>query len=270
MSTTVVGLFKSTTEARNVKHELVNQGYSASNIQVVAQDEFSAADSASGVAPATAHDTPGTRLGATISNFFRSLTGGDEQAERYYVEGVRQGGAILSVTVTDGQEEKIADLLERHGARDVNDQPAATSSAAGVSASRAVPEGGSVPVIEESLQVGRRQVQRGGVRVYSHLVEKAVQETVQLREEHVRVDRQSVNRPATEADFDAFKEGTVEFTETAEEAVVSKTARIVEEIVVGKETSERTQTIQDKLRHTEIEVEQLGTEKTRPGTAPAD
>jgi|SRR5450631_1002 len=159
MSTTVVGLFKSTTEARNVKHELVNQGYSASNIQVVAQDEFSAADSASGVAPATAHDTPGTWLGATINNFFRSLTGGDEQAERYYVEGVRQGGAILSVTVTDGQEEKIADLLERHGARDVNDQPAATSSAAGVSASRAVPEGGSAlraNIAETLLVVGIR------------------------------------------------------------------------------------------------------------------
>ncbi len=50
-----------------------------------------------------------------------------------------------------------------------------------------------------------------------------------------------MNRPAIEADFDAFKEGTIVLTETAEEAVISKKARVVEEVVIGKEIIERIQ-----------------------------
>ena len=119
-----------------------------------------------------------------------------------------------------------------------------------------------MPVVEEEMVVGKRQVQRGGVRVYSHLAETPVEENIQLREERVHIDRQTVDRPATEADFSAFQEGTIELNETAEEAIVSKKARVVEEIIVGKQSSETTQTIRDTVRHTEVEMERL------PGTQP--
>jgi hypothetical protein len=52
-------------------------------------------------------------------------------------------------------------------------------------------------------------------------VETPVQENVQLREERVRVQRNAVDRPASEADLQGFREGEIELTETAEEAVVS-------------------------------------------------
>ena len=121
--------------------------------------------------------------------------------------------------------------------------------------------------MEEELQVGKREVQRGGIRVYSHVVETPVEEEVRLREEHIRIQRNAVNRPASEADFTAFKEGTVELTETAEEAVVSKQARVVEEVTVGKDVSERSQKVKDTLRHTEVEVEELPGEAMRKTTA---
>jgi len=115
-----------------------------------------------------------------------------------------------------------------------------------------------IPVVEEELQVGKREVQRGGVRVYQRMRETPVSESVQLREEHVKVERHPVDQPASVADLDAIKEGAVELRETAEEAVVSKTARVVEEVVVGKETTERTADIHDTVRRTDVEVEQLG------------
>ena len=266
MPKTVVGLFSSTTEAQNVRHELVGQGYPATDIRVMTTDVTSPASKEA------SDSSTGTGLGATISNFFRSLTGGDEEAERHYAAGLQQGGALLSVTVPDGRENQVADLLAAYGAKNVNDQSSGASSAAALDglSKHAVSEGGSVPIVEETMQVGKQQVQRGGVRVYSHLVERPVEENIVLQEEHVRVDRQKVNRPASEADFNAFKEGTIELTETAEEAVVSKTARIVEEIVVGKEASERTQTIRDTVRHTEVEVEQLGAGTSRPSSRFAD
>ena len=71
----------------------------------------------------------------------------------------------------------------------------------------------TLPVVEEEIQVGKREVQRGGVRVYTHMTETPVDESVQLREEHVTVDRRPVNRPVDEQELAAFKEGTIEVTE---------------------------------------------------------
>lgn len=116
-----------------------------------------------------------------------------------------------------------------------------------------------IPVVEEELRVGKREVQRGGVRVFQRVQEKPVQESVNLREEHVKVERHPVDQPASEADIAAFKEGAVELRETAEEPVVSKTARVVEEVVVGKEVTQRTEDINDTVRRTDVQVEQLGT-----------
>jgi len=113
-------------------------------------------------------------------------------------------------------------------------------------------------VVEEELNVGKRQIDQGGVRVRSHVEEKPVEAQVQLREEKVNVQRRPVDRPASAADFQAFKEGTVEVTAKAEEPVVEKRARVVEEVVVNKDVQERTQTVHDTVRRKDVEVEQTG------------
>jgi uncharacterized protein (TIGR02271 family) len=120
-----------------------------------------------------------------------------------------------------------------------------------------------IPVVEEQLQVGTRQVQRGGVRLYTRVAERPVEETVRLRDEQVTVERHPVDRPAGDADFAAFREGTIEVTETDEEAVVSKRARVVEEVVISKAVTERTETVRDTARRTEVEVEPLGADRPR-------
>ncbi len=84
-----------------------------------------------------------------------------------------------------------------------------------------------------------------------------------MREEHVTVERRPVNRAVSDADVSAFKEGTIEVTETAEEAVVAKQARVVEEVVVGKQVEERTETVRDTVRRTDVEVEQIADDQTR-------
>jgi uncharacterized protein (TIGR02271 family) len=259
MAKTVVGLFNTTTEAQNIKHELVNEGYSAENIRVVANEQNTG--TTSGYAAGASQgdlESHGTGVMASIKNFFGSFTDADESDRNYYSEGVNRGGAILSVTVPDNRADDLADRLEQHGARNVDAQG---SNAASGTAARMATAGSSskddvsIPVVEEELQVGKRQVRRGGVRVYSHLVETPVEENVQLREEHVRVQRNTVNRPATEADFQAGKGGAIELTESAEEAVVSKQARVVEEITVGKDVTQHTEKVKDTVRHTEVEVE---------------
>ena len=110
-------------------------------------------------------------------------------------------------------------------------------------------------VVEERLNVGKRAVSRGKVRLHSYMVETAVSEDVTLRDETVTVDRRTVDRPVAALGADAFKERTIEMEETDEEAVVGKTARVVEEIGIRKDVADRTETIRDTVRSTKVDIE---------------
>jgi len=95
---------------------------------------------------------------------------------------------------------------------------------------------------------------RGRVRAYP--VEQQVQENVRLREEHVDVERRPAGATASGATRgELFKERTVEMRETGEEPVVQKETRVKEEVVARKRAEERVQPVQDKVRHTEVDIE---------------
>ena len=117
--------------------------------------------------------------------------------------------------------------------------------------------GTTMNVVQEELQVGKRSVDRGGVRVVQRVSEKPVSEIVRLREERAVVERRPVDRVATAAEFETFKDGTIEVRESAEEAVVAKTARVIEEVVVGKDVQERTETITDTVRRKDVDIERF-------------
>jgi uncharacterized protein (TIGR02271 family) len=150
------------------------------------------------------------------------------------------------------------------------DAAASTSSAARTSALGQAPSSRQgeqeevIPVAEEELRVGKRDVSGGRVRVRSYVVETPVQEQVSLREEHVSVERRPVDRAATTGD-NLFRERTIETEERAEEAVVSKEARVKEELVLKKGVEHRTETVSDKVRKTEVEVEDERGQALRSG-----
>lgn len=116
-----------------------------------------------------------------------------------------------------------------------------------------------IPVVQEELEVGKRAVETGGVRVESRVSETPVREQVNLREEHVNIERHAVDRPLTAADTDAFRDRTIEMREHAEKAVVAKTARVVEEVSVGKTATSHTEQISDTVRRTDVDVVPIGT-----------
>lgn len=117
-----------------------------------------------------------------------------------------------------------------------------------------------IPIVEEELKVGKREYQRGGARVRSFIREVPVHEQVALREEHVEVERRPVGERLDPAEASSLlQERTVEMTETAEEAVVAKEARVVEEVVVRKTAEEHVEQIEDTVRRTEVDVDRDAT-----------
>lgn len=121
-----------------------------------------------------------------------------------------------------------------------------------------------IPIIEEQLRVGKRDVNLGRVRVRSYVVETPVSEEVRLRSERVEIERHPVDR-AIDPNDAAFVERTIEAEEHAEEAVVQKEARVTEEIGLRKTSDERTESISDTVRHTEVEIEDERDKITREG-----
>ena len=205
-------------------------------------------------------------LGDRIKHFFGSFGEGDHSGHEHFTSGVERGGAIVSVRVKDEQASNVATLLDQYGASEVEDrytnEPANTDARSNYTAEGTGVGDQVIPIVQEEMEVGKRQVNRGGVRVYSHVVETPVSENISLHDERILVERRAVNRPATDADFNSGS-NSIELTAMGEEAVVGKRSRVVEEVTVGKVGTERTEQINDSVRHTEVDVEQLPAETTK-------
>ncbi len=118
----------------------------------------------------------------------------------------------------------------------------------------------TIPVVKEELNIGKREVETGGVRLRSRVVENEVSKDINLRNETVRVERNAVDRNATEDDF---TEAEIEEHEYSEVPVVNKEARVVEEISLSKDVNEREETIRDTVRNTEVDVERDDKDRIR-------
>jgi uncharacterized protein (TIGR02271 family) len=193
---------------------------------------------AAALAGAGAGGAAGGLLGALVG------WGIPEETVKRYEAGIKKGGILM------GFKPRSTDDAQYFESR----WNANTAGTPGGTIAR-TQESGTIPVVEEQLEVGKREVELGKVQVSAHVVEKPVSETVTLREEHAAIERRPVNRPASEADLAAMKGETIEIRETAEKAVVSKSARVVEEVVVGKEATSSTQQVSDTVRKTVVEVE---------------
>ena len=277
-SQTVVGIFDTINEAKQAVQQLETAGFERDFVDV-SQASSSASSTSSNYTNSSGSTTEavGDAAGRTkdsVGGFFSSLFGGYNDEAETYAAVTRSGHSVVTVHVDNAsQAQRAASILDAAGALDVDNKAAEYGVNNSYTASRTgnqTTDGAAqtAEVIEENLKVGKRTEQTGGVRLRSRIVERPVEASVRLREEHVTVQRTPVNRPATEADFTAFKEGEIEVTESAERAVVAKEAHVVEEVSLGKEVTEREQVIHDTVRNTEVEVEQIpGTTSTSTTTS---
>ena len=114
-----------------------------------------------------------------------------------------------------------------------------------------------IPVVSEELRVGKRETE-GGVRVEVNVEEVPVEEQVTLRHEQISIHREQADRPLAGNELDTLKDGAIEIRTHDEQAVVEKQARVVEEVILDKDITERTETIEDTVRRTTVDIQQLG------------
>lgn len=173
--------------------------------------------------------------------------GFDESDARGYLEAVEGGKSLVAARAGEDQIENFMAIMERHETAHDHQGEAAS-------------EGGEKLLeVEEELAITKGKVAQGGVRVSRSVTEQPVEETVTLRTETVGVERQDVDRKlGTDEASAAFKDKTVEMIGTTEEVAVNKEARVVGEVALSKQVSEREQKVEDTVRRTHVDVEQVG------------
>ncbi|NTS66743.1 DUF2382 domain-containing protein [Sphingomonas sp. HHU CXW] len=276
MSSTITALFDSRADAEAAKDRLKSARVDADHIHI--HDKSSAGYKETGY---STHEDRG--FWDSIKNAFVP-----DEDRHTYEEGVRRGGALLTADVDDDCIDEAVRVLEEANSIDIDDRSSqwrssgwdypgagaaagATGAALGSfdrreTAGRTAEQEEVIPIVEEQLVVGKRDVSRGGVRVRSYVTETPVHEQIRLRNERVNVQRRAVDQPLSAADTDAFRERTIDMTASGEEAVVGKTARVVEEVVVSKTAEEHVAEVDDTVRRTDVEVDRDTDVETRGST----
>jgi uncharacterized protein (TIGR02271 family) len=271
-SSTITAFFDSRSDAQDAVDRLIATGIDRDRIRLVPGAERDTAN--------PSYPDSGTGFWEALKDLFIP----DE--DRYtYAEGLRRGGYLVTVRATADEYDRAIDILDDEGTIDIDERQDAWraegwtgySGAAGLDATSPSTTAGMgstafasdrtglagsmrdteeevIPVVEEELRVGKRDVSHGRVRVRSYVVETPVTESVELRDERVRVERRPVDRAASGGD-ELFRDRTIELEERGEEAVIAKDARVREELVVKKDVGSRTETVSDTVRRTEVDVE---------------
>ena len=219
--------------------------------------------------------------GVREAGLWHRLFGGDvyQHEANIYGETVEDGGVVISVRVPDTEVAHATAVLDIHRPVDVHDRavtagvapaahveaiektldavPLADMQQVAVSPKLAAAQPDVLRLAEEHLEVGKEMAETGRTRIRRFVTEREVAADVTLHEEHAEVLRKAVSDPKFVGEID-WADGEIEIIETAEHALVNKTARIVEEVGLKKIGSDHVETIKDKLRRQQVEIERLG------------
>ena len=271
----IVTAYDTEEHAEEAVRALKAAGYDADDIHKFTSDEMAEA---------------GEGAGDIIQNrgFWHRLFGRDleEHEATVWSRIVGKGGVIVTLRVLDSDVARAMGILDSHKPIDVHErassiglapvavkppplapqQPAAEALRA-VAAENpsftAAADPNHIRLAEEHLNVGKRLVQTGTTRIRRFVIETPVEENVTLHEEHAEVLRRAVTDPTYVTDID-WGDQTIEVKETAEQAVVGKTARVVEEVDIRKVGSEHVETVRDKVRRQQIEIERAAEQASKP------
>ena len=248
----ISAVFDNRTDAEDAISQLVAAGINRSNLKMLPETENSSTAT-------TAYDEKKDEKGfwESLGDFFMP------QADRYsYAEAMNRGDTVVNATIEDSHSKIVENILEENGTVNIDEREKSwredgwTGYQSGEIANdvqRNHGEQNVIPIIEEKLNIGKRQVNSGRVKVRSYMVETPVTEEINLRNKTVEVERRIVDRPVN-ADDD-FRERVIDAQSTREEAVISKTAWVTGEVVVNTKTEDHVETVEEKVRRTEVEVD---------------
>lgn len=243
----IVAVYDKAAKAKEAARALESSGFAAGDISVLNRDSLSDAE---------VHE----------AGLWRRLFGrnvGDHESA-VYGRTIESGGAVLTLRTSDTEVPRAMKILDIHNPVDVNERATSLGVVPPVTKAAVPPPAPTAKLTkeevlrlaEEQLEVGKRQIETGRARIRRFVTEKPVEAHVTLHEEHAEMVRRAVTDPSLLRDVD-WSDKTIEVTEMSEQAVVTKTARVAEEVLIRREGSDHVETVRDTVRRQQVELERL-------------
>lgn len=211
---TVVGVFDTVDEAERARESLLDAGFDDSAVRVQSQAQALQGWNESASTSSTGSRTGDTDEGfmASVGRFFSNMFRSSDEHAGHYSEAVRRGSSVVVVMADEGRVETARATLAAAGAVDIDkrteawrqegytgfDASARPFGTDEIEAERSrfqtqsgqlrSDTGTVIPVVREDIEIGKREVDLGAVRVFSHTEVQPVQEQVQLRNTVVDVE----------------------------------------------------------------------------------
>jgi uncharacterized protein (TIGR02271 family) len=231
---TVIGLFADNAHAAKALEDLVAAGLHRDALDLLTADDAS--------------DAPKLRA---LSDLV------PEPDLSIYLEGVRQGGTLLTAQVPAETEARAAEIIGANAPVNIREHAVTLKKqnpelkAELIDAAR---DPNVLEVVEEVVELGKEKVETGRLRIYNVVSESKVSKSIPLVDETVTVQRRTVSRDAL---ADAFKERVFELSEFDERAIVSKRAQVVEEVNLAKQAETRDKTVTETVRRADVRAERV-------------
>jgi hypothetical protein len=224
----VTAIFDRSSDAEEAVSRLEAAGIPRDSICLVSGNERDTHRDAMGSPDTISLGDAGVSFWDTLRDLFRP------DVDRHTTaEGLRRGGYLVSVSATDAEYERVRDILDDKGTIDI-DERAESWHAKGLkgSSTRDVLSG---PTADLTIGASSGAPLSAGSGLGAASMNPSP-------------DRKSRGD-------DAFQDRTIEMDERSEVAVITKEARIKEQLVVKKDVEQRTKSISDTIHSTEVEVE---------------
>jgi uncharacterized protein (TIGR02271 family) len=263
---TLVAAFDTSDHAMAAVKALEASGFHPADISVIDSSRLTAAK--------------GVDVAAHPPGLWHRLFGPDlhKYEAAVYADTIDDGGTVVSVRVPHDQVAHASGILDLHRPINVHDRAVTSGVAPAVHVETAAKAITAMPLVgdqavavtqklaaihsdvlqlaEEQLRIGKKNVETGQTRVRRFTTERDVSQDVTLHEEHAEVLRTALTQPAALEEID-WADRVIELVESKEQALVHKTARLVEEVSLRSIGADHVETIHEKLRRQQAEVEQL-------------
>jgi uncharacterized protein (TIGR02271 family) len=214
----------------------------------------------------------GAGIGAATGGLIGALMGlgVPEEDAQHFDRGIRAGGILVTVNAGARAQEAIS-ILRSHeadlgpsGISRYGEVTGAATTATTMNQDVDTTGRQRVELLEEELDIDKRQVQAGEVRVRKEVVTEQRQIEVPVSREEVVIER----RPASgrEADATIGSDEEIRIPLMEEQVEVDKHTRVREELEVGKRRVDETRTIRDNVRHEEATIDTQGEAAIRQST----
>ena len=235
---TVLGLFDEDVNLEEIAQNLIEAGYDPASVNIISEDE---------------EDTP-------VEDRVAAWGLSEDQAQPY-VEGLLRGDNVLKIEAPDQQADQTVNLLQNYGATVVSGGSESDTGTAQSSYYEVAATPDTQPDYAQS-NYNKDYAQPAPTQISYNADYAQASAPAEYNQSYTQ-PTSTTTAPLVDK-LVAFQEGVVEIPTTGEVLDVNKSARVVEEVNLSKQSQDRVETVRDTVRRSNVDIQRIN-DQWQPG-----